>query len=183
MAANEQDLPERTPKDFRRLLKSWFDEHGFQSVTFGESSSPSNDKDEDYAVVYEATFTPADLKQAQVELWLTSEGLVAIGFETTARIAARLNLEGGSDRFAAGHEPCSVSDAGVIGLLEAVSAGRFSVRVRPALYGLGSMSAVMKSTDIDQLKETGYKSVGWVENITSDESPTFGSALPFRPWT
>ena len=71
-------------------------------VAFRESSSPEDDANDDYRVIYEASFEPAALDKARIEFWITDSGHVAIGIETYERIARRLGLKAVRHGFAVG---------------------------------------------------------------------------------
>jgi hypothetical protein len=182
VVASNQTVLDRPPEDFRRLLSAWRLRHTLGSVSFTESSSPTNDRFDDYTVVFEATFLPEEIDQPRLELWLTSNGLVAVGLDTTRRVAERYNVSGGGDAFAAGHEPRAISDRGIIALLDAVSAGRFFIRIGASLLGLGATSAAMTLGDREQLKLAGYEDLDWIGVIRANEIQASRGLLPLRAW-
>lgn len=94
-------------------------------IEFKESFDPPFDSNDDYRVVYEATFEPKSLDKARLEFGVTDTGHVAVGVETYERIGRRLGLKAISRGFAAGHEPTAASKDGLQILFDAVSLGEY----------------------------------------------------------
>lgn len=130
----------------RHLLSTWFATKHATTVAFREETNPTPDLDARYTVAYEAIFEPSSLDQARVELWVTTEGHVAIGFESHKRVAERLGVNGGHDRFATGHEPHRMSESGLLAVLDLIADGKIAISwtVIP-LIGLISTKAVVLS--------------------------------------
>lgn len=160
----------------RQSLTRWIAEKELGPITFAEDFDPAPDPDGSYQLDYIATFEPPSLRQARVEVWVTSEGEIAIGLERFGRIADRLGVRCGlNDRqvFAAGHEPLQVSDAGLLGLLDLVADGKLALSVACApLVGLLSVTAVLPDGAPGNLVSAGYSPMApWRDRCTFGRRP------------
>jgi len=172
-----------SPERAKELLTHWFHQRGARTVAFVQEENPQPDPDARYTVVYEARFKPSVLDQAQVEIWVTHDGEVAIGFETTARIAERLGTKSGRDRFAAGHEPARMSEAGMLALLDLIANGDLAiVAIVVPLLGLTGTEAVLLRGDLDALKSLGYSPTDWIRKPRTRKSIPSRHLLKFQPW-
>lgn len=173
-----------TSQRVKTILAEWFAMRRPSAVEFKEESAPKNSPHEDdYSIVYESVFLPEALDQARVEIWVTDDGNVAIGFEKQDRIARRLGVKGGSDRFAAGHEPCAMTEAGLLSLLDRIADGEIAIlaTVLP-LVGLTSTKAVVTDDNLKMLSSKGYTPIDWLSDISPAEFLNKDDLLRFRRW-
>jgi hypothetical protein len=174
------------PADAHEFISSWFVSQSASDVELRESFPSNRRPADDYNVVYEAIFEPQTLDKARVEIWITEEGRVAFGFETRQRIAKRLSVayRRKRKRFAAGHEPTSLSRDGVLALLGAISDGKLLLSTRTFFGVLDGTQAVMWKNDRQDLESAGYGYVRWIgvarEPIVG--LGILGSLVRFRPW-
>jgi hypothetical protein len=174
------------PADAHELLSSWFASKMVPEISFRESFPTTHDSSDDYKVVYEAIFEPQTLDKAYVEIWVTDEGNIAFGFETRQRIAKRLSVayRRKRKRFAAGHEPTSLTQDGVLALLGAISDGKLLLSTRTFFGVLDGTQAVMWKNDRQDLESAGCDYVRWIgvarEPIVG--LGILGSLVRFRPW-
>ena len=149
-------------------------------VAFHETTEPMVDPHARYLVVYEAVFEPRSLDQGRVEVWITNDGQVAVGFERRDRIAGRLGVRNTRQGFAAGHEPARVEPMGLKALLTLVASGGIvvSARVLPWI-GLGSTSACANEEALESLAVAGYEKTGWLRQTVRVGT----RKLKFAPWT
>jgi hypothetical protein len=172
--------------DAHELLSSWFASKGVADIGFQESFPTTHDPADDYNVVYEAVFEPQVLDKARIEVWLTDEGHIGVGFETRQRTAARLSATNWRMGFAAGHEPRSLSRDGVFALLDAISDGKLLLNVRTIFGVLDGIRAQMSQDDRQVLQSAGYDLIRWIgiarERIAPLEFGILGTAIRFRPW-
>jgi hypothetical protein len=176
------------PADAHELLSSWFASKMVPDISFRESFPTTHDPSDDYKVVYEAIFEPQTLDKARVEIWVTDEGNIAFGFETRQRIATRLSVAywRKRKRFAAGHEPISLSRDGVLALLGTISNGKLLLNARTFFGVLDGTQAAMWENDRQDLESAGYDYFGWIgvvrERILPFNFGISGTLIRFRPW-
>jgi hypothetical protein len=155
-------------------------------IEFRESSNPTFDPNDDYRVIYEATFEPDNLEKARLEFWLTDTGHVAVGFETYERIIQRLELKAIRHGFAVGHEPRAVSKEGLQKLFDAVTLGKIFIAVRSTLRLATSARICMSESDCDAIERSGYRCSDWISPLSNDDavspSSSFGKILRYRAW-
>lgn len=158
----ETSLAGSSPARTRQVLSQWFADREIGAMIFSEDTDPGVDPDSSYQLAYKATFDPPSLEQAQVEVWVTVEGEIAIGIERFGRIADRLGVGCSLNQrqvFAAGHEPLVVSDSGLLGLLDLIADGKLAISVTLApLVGLLGAVAVLPDGALDPLVSAGYSS-------------------------
>ena len=165
------------------LFSNWFAAQSGLNVSFNESFPSIHDPADDYRVTYEAIFQPASLDKARIEIWVTDEGRIGLGFETRQRIAARLGLTNWRDGFATGHEPRELTSDGVLALLSAVAEGRISLAARTIFGVLGRIRAVISGADRQALAVAGYNYLDWIEVAEEPMRPlSFGALIRFQPW-
>lgn len=165
------------------LLREWFESRRPTPVTLEETRDPKNDPYVTYQVSYEAVFAPTSLDQARVEVWVTTDGRVAIGFEKASRVAERLNVRAVQDRFAAGHEPHDLSEAGLLSLLTRIADGGLALSpVVIPLVGLYSARAVVRDSALRDLTAAGYGPTKWLRSINDREFSTRRGSLHFGRW-
>jgi hypothetical protein len=183
LVATKNDIQPLTPKQVRQLLSEWFAAKQPTTVAFKEVIEPPFDPYADYSVVYEAIFEPPSLDQAAVELWVTRDGDVAIGFERRKRIAERLGVKSRNNRFAAGHEPRRMRESDLITILNSIATGEIAVAstVMPFL-GLISTKAVTLHAVLERLGPKGCSPVNWLNGVSREEFSRGGHFLRFRPW-
>jgi hypothetical protein len=167
----------------REVLRAWFQSKGATSVDFDENLRPEIDEthlDSRYVVGYEASFTPHALTKARVEVWVTHQGDLGIGFERKNRVAERLGVRGtGHDIFAAGLEPIEMSEDELISVLELAAGGQIALRVvRVPILGILSMKAFVPS---GTKKSTGLEGLFWLRE-RRDRLPHVGQMLEYEPW-
>jgi hypothetical protein len=165
------------------LLSEWFSKRNPSSVEFRANVAPPHDPDsDDYVICYSAAFKPHALNQARVEVWETTQGGVAIGLETTSRIARRLSVNCRKDHFAAGHEPTQVSTTGLLAILESIANGEIMIAARAfPWFGVAATSAVAPREVIRALMERGYNATNWISVPTRIPFPGW-NVLRFNPW-
>jgi hypothetical protein len=171
-------------EQFRGILLNWFDQLQTTEMRFTENVNPESDPYARYTVAYEATFEPSSLGRSRIEIWLTTEDMIATGLETKNRIAARLKLKEGKYKvFAAGNEPSQVTKEGLLALLTVVAEGKIAISatVLP-LLGLVKTQAVLLSDTNQFLVSHGYDARGWLTVVDDFESDAFRQVLRFAPW-
>jgi hypothetical protein len=155
-------------------------------VEFRESFDPTFDPNDDYRVIYEATFEPDNLEKARIEFWVTDTGHVAVGIETYERIVQRLGLKAIRHGFAVGHEPRTVSKEGLQTLFDAVVLGKIFIIVRSALRLATSARIFMAKSDYDAMERSGYRCSDWISPLTNGDvlspSSSHGKIVSYRPW-
>lgn len=177
------DQRQMNPQGARQLLSEWFATREANGVDFRENTKPDPDPDARYTVAYEAIFEPSSIEKAQVELWVTVEGEVAIGFETRKRVAERLGVRCRSGRFAAGHEPHRTSAPGLFAFLDLVADGHVAISwTAVPLFGLISTRAVVSHETLEVLVSRGYNPVKWLKQAKDTRSWHGRSLLRFEQW-
>lgn len=178
-----------TAKRVHQVLAEWFAKKQITTVTFQAKNDPINDPKDSYVVVYEAAFEPNTLDQARVELWLTDDGRVSIGFETHVRIAAHFDAKTRSKRFVSGHEPCQLTEQALLAILDAIANGEIALSVRKIPWvGLlwflfvGTPKAVASVKTVDTLVSKGYWPVTWIRRVEAIKFNESGHLLHFRAW-
>src|SRR5258708_37108090 len=117
-------------EELRSVLSSWATRDlSAWGIDFRESSDPKFDPNDDYRVIYEASFEPTTLDKARIEFWVTDSGHVAVGIETYERIVQRLGLRAIRHGFAVGQRPRNVTKNGLKALLDAVRRGTLFIGV------------------------------------------------------
>lgn len=168
----------------RELLASWFHSRPRGGVVLHEETNPRADPHARYNVVYEARLVPPALDQMQVEVWVTSDGGIAVGIERTERVAERLGARLRRHRFAAGHEPAQVALSGLVALLDLVAEGGIGVEALvPPLLGLTQTKAVLLHGSVSELRSRGYEACNWIETSPTAPRLPFTRLLPYRPWS
>jgi hypothetical protein len=177
------DSPRMSLQQVRQLVTEWFSSKRTDTVAFHESVDPVNDPYGSYVVRYEAIFEPITLDQARIELWVTAEDCVSIGFETRDRVAGRLSIKNRRSGFAAGHEPYPMTHQGLLALLEVIANGEIAIfaRVVP-WYGLGTTKALMLPERLHALSLKNYYPCGWLHSVKKFESTGTVRVLRYRPW-
>lgn len=183
VAAKSDDPELKKPESVRQLLSEWFTTRHTTTIVFREETNPTPDPDARYRVAYEAIFDSSRLDQACVEIWVTTEGEIAIGFERRKRIAERLGVKSAIDRFAAGHEPHRMSEPGLLAILDLIADGQIAVSptVIP-LFGLVSTKAVVLHDVLEELALKGYSPVNWLKGVTRTEFSEERRFVKFRRW-
>jgi hypothetical protein len=177
------EIPELKPERVRKILSEWFEVRRLNTVTFKEEINPENERYPDYFVVYKAVFEPHSLSQARVEIWLTNDGDVSIGFETWKRIAERLGIKGGNVQFAAGHEPARISETNLLAILDLMADGQIAISatVMP-FFGLVSTNAVILQEILEELVSKGYFPVNWLKGVSQKKFSSKGNLLSYYRW-
>lgn len=181
--AVRNNLPVLTPERAKVLLSEWFISKHTTTVVFREETNPKNDPHDDYLIGYEAIFEPKSLEHAYIHIGVTPDGYVAIGFERWERIAERLGAKNSSVRFAAGHEPCFISESGLLAILDLIANGQIAIAptVIP-LIGLVSTKAKVLQDVLEELISKGYSSVSWLNGVSQTEFSEKGRLLQFSRW-
>ena len=186
--AARNNLPELRPERARQLLSEWFATRHTTSVAFREETNPKNDPQDDYLIAYEAVFEPDSLDQAYVDIGVTPDGCVAIGFETRERIAARLGVKNRRSGFASGHEPYPLSEQGLLAILDVIANGQIAIptKVLPWIglgpFGVGLFKALVLPESLETLVANGYGPVTWLQAAKQSEFSVGDHFLHFRPW-
>ena len=173
--------------EVRSIFSSWRAQDLVAAgIDFRESFDPTFDQNDDYRVIYEASFEPDTIEKARMEFWVTDAGHVAVGIETYERIVRRLGLKAIRHGFAVGHEPRIVSKEGLQVLFDVVTRGRIFIVVRSALRLATSARICMAESDCDAMARSGYNCSDWISSISNDDiaslSSTFGRVASYRPW-
>ena len=154
-------------------------------IEFKESFDPPVDPNDDYRVVYEASFEPNTLEKARLEFWLTDTGDVAVGVETHERISRRLGLKSICAGFAAGHEPTTLRTDGLQILFDAVSMGRIFITAQTIFWLVTSTRLVMGEKERATMARSGYQA-NWVstpeKGSVAPLSSYFRKVLSYHPW-
>jgi hypothetical protein len=181
---SQADFPTRTlePQAFHSALDTWFDRQAASNITFIPVFDPPVDPQDDYVVIYEAAFEPRDLDKARVEVWLTTDGQVAVGLETRKRIAKRLGTFSVRGGFAGGHEPVPIEQAALFRLLDLIAAGEIGIRTRGSLVGLRKTWAVASTEARRSLAAAGYGFLDWLRELPSAPTGSSPGILLYRPW-
>lgn len=162
-------------------VRAWLAARNPEGVVFEERFDPEAEPVEGYRVAYEATFTPASLTRARVEVWVTDSGFVAFGFDRWKRVAERLGRRGGFEWFAAGSEPVSMSESQLASLLDLSADGRISLWVASApLFGLLTMRALVAGGTKER-DGLGGRSFDWLRE-RAPLVPALGRILEYEPW-
>lgn len=157
-------------------------------VDFKENMTPSFDAaQDDYKIVYEASFEPKSLEKGRLELWLSDESGVAVGIEHSSRITRRLKVRAfGFGGFVTGHEPGPVKIEAAKTLFEMVSRGNFAIKVA-SVFGLAfSAKALVAEITYNELVrcDTVWKDHSHlqpVKNLDQKAGP-LSSILRYQPW-
>jgi hypothetical protein len=169
------------PQDIRHLLMQWKDGRTASGVSLVERIPPE-DPYARYSVVFESVFEPDSIQKARLEVWTTSDAHVGLGFETWRRIASRLGVRGGTDRFAAGHEPRHTTPTGLLAVLDAIADGEIAIEaVVVPVVGLVSTRAVAAPSVVQRLASRGYDPATWLSTSTSF-SRMVRRMVRFAPW-
>lgn len=184
LVAARSDLLPLTPERVQQVLTEWFSRSHPTTVHFKEVTEPAPDPNADYLVVYEAIFEPSSLDQARVELWVTKEGNVALGFERQKRIAERLGVKSKSNRFVAGHEPRRMFESDLLKILDLIATGQIAIdpTVIP-IFGLISTKAVASRDVLEHLDFMSYSPLIWLKEVSKTEFSKEEHFLRFRPWS
>jgi len=155
-------------------------------IEFKEAYNPAFDPNDDYRMIYQASFEPTTLDKARIEFWLTDSGHVAVGIETYDRIARRLGVKPIRHGFAGGHEPKTVSKDGLKILFGAVTRGKMFIVVRNALRIATSAKIYMTAADCDAIARSGYGRSDWISPMSDVDaarlSSWFGTVIDYQPW-
>jgi len=178
------DDEEMSPEQLRKVLASCLQEKQTTGIRFIETTNPEEDPYSRYTVAYEAVLEPNTLDKARIEIWLTTEGAIAIGLETKNRIADRLGIKGGQYKiFAAGHEPTDVTKCGLLALLNVVAEGKIAISATCLpLLGLVKTKAVLLHDTDTFLAANGYNARWWLTAVGDFESDASSTVLRFTPW-
>lgn len=176
----ELDEPEEiSPEQFRAILAEWFSGRRTTGIRLIENTNPKNDPNDDYAIAYRISFEPDTLEKARVEVWLTTEGLIAVGLEKRGRIAQRLHVKNRREGFAAGHEPSYLTQKGLLALLTIIADGNFSISAGSLpIWGLAKTRAVISPEASEALASRDYDAQWWLEVALAFHP----SDLRFKPW-
>jgi hypothetical protein len=172
------------PDEFSARLSDWALRNAPSTVRLVEDRPHKSEEVDDYDVIYTARFEPHSLEQAQVEIWLTDDGFIGVGFDTKERIAKRLSTRTFRHGFAEGFEPCERDPTRLFAFLDHISHGRFCIvaQVWPVV-GLGKTWAAMSPSVADagawdQMIGPG----GWIK---APPVALFGTRhlLAYLPWS
>ncbi len=154
-----------------KTLIEWFDSKQAINVKFARDIHPCIDDQDDYEIVYEACFESNQLDKAAVEVWVTSDGYIAIGFERWGRIAGRLGAKSNKKRFAAGHEPIEMAEQELISLLDIIAGGNIAISaITLPVIGLFSLSVFICNDTVKANNLEGYSSRSkWLNNVSQNK--------------
>lgn len=178
------EISKLKPERVRQLLSEWFAKMQPKTIAFNEETNPKKDSDDSYEVAYEAVFEPQALDQARVEIWVTSNGAVAIGFENRKRIAQRLGVRGEQVRFAAGHEPSFVSESYLLAILDLIADGQIAISatVVPVVGLINTKAVVLQDVLQEIVAKKGISPVDWLKGVNKIEFSNNGRFLKYRSW-
>jgi hypothetical protein len=110
-------------------LQRWASDKVPSSIQFRSIPISASQSRNDYEVLYEFSFSPLSLEKASLDVWITTEGGVAIGIERWKRISERARLLSNVDhRFAGGFEPRKLEVEQLVRICDAVSDGKVEVK-------------------------------------------------------
>jgi hypothetical protein len=183
-------LYDENPMDAHTLhfsVVAWLSKNTLAShVDFRSDFAPPHDPQDDYRVVYEAALTPRRNAAAQIEIWLTDTGYIAVGIESRERLAGRLELRNFRRGFAAGHEPHRVNQEQIETVLGLLADGLFGVRYTKFLGVLISTIAVVPEAHYAVLAATGYPSLRSIWRMSDLQAPRdirlFRGIAHYEPW-
>lgn len=147
--------------------------------------SPMNDPDDSYEVATEFVVDSPKLDQLRIEIWIATDGSVAVGIESYRRIAERIGGKEARSRFGTGHEPANVPIQALKELLELARSGKISLSVlHVPFFGIVSVRGVLLEEDRDRLISAGYPDHGWMrEALTPEKAARLGRRhLQYSPW-
>ncbi len=154
-------------------------------IEFKEFFDPPFDTNDDYRVVYEASFEPNTLEKARLEFWVTDTGHVAVGVETYERISRRLGLKSICSGFAAGQEPTTASKEGLQILFDAVRMGRILISAKTIFWLVSSARLLMEEKERATMAYSGYET-SWISTFAKGSivphSSDFRKVLTYRSW-
>ena len=184
MTADELVVPKNLQR-FYALIQEYKKNIRWQNVTISEVHMPP---EEEYGVVYEVVFEPAELDSARLEFWFTETGGVAVGVETRERIGRRLHRKFYENNNLASslmfHQPISVTHQYVEKWIELCADGRVFLQIRVGWFGIRNAQVALKQSDYEILLGESYNPLLRKYIRRADNGLPFGSwiQLPFRSW-
>jgi hypothetical protein len=165
------------------VLRDWVAANSLQAVSFKEISSPTRDLTEDYQVRYEAHFRPPRSDQAQIDIVLTENDFIGVGFDTRANVANRLNVRNMRQGYAAGFEPCEKREDELLRFLDLVRQGKIAILARCwPIVGLGKTRAAVNIRDVPSGFVFGPH--GWLRPLADPKAATMSSrVLRYETWS
>lgn len=168
------------PEGIRRALTDWYESRPACNVRYQVNEQPENSAFEDYSVAFEATFNPVSEAKSYIEIWVTPEGEIAIGFERWRRLARRLGVSYRRDQFAAGLEPIRMDVEEILSVLDLAYSGHISISVVTIPWiGIVSTKAVADEQACKQLK--GKRCFPISQERTKLKLP-LSRILNYEPW-
>jgi hypothetical protein len=159
-----------------------------RDVQFVEPVPQPMSPGDDYAVVYEAVFEPSSLTKASIEIWITDEGNVGIGFERISRIRKRFKARGvgiGS-KFVAGNEPMPVEQKTLAFILEAAANGKFLIVYSKLLDIVFCLRTYIMRERTEDMRESPFPALRWVRPYNPNRflsSSGMRCVAGFAPWS
>ncbi len=168
-------------KTYEKIV-GWFKTRQINGVKLVDKKHPKRDVDSSYEVAYEIVFEPADSNKIRLEIWITKQGNVGIGYDRVDRVASKLGVSSRSSGFAGGFEPLSMPETALESLLNFVADGRVAIQavVLPIL-GVVSAKPSISADDLQKLKNLNFTLAGqWFAKL---EGPTpFTKIVKYQPW-
>jgi hypothetical protein len=177
-----------TVDDLKSIAGRWSTQDLLSAgIEFTESFSPTFDPhQDDYRVIYQASFEPVALDKPRIEFWITDTGHVAVGIETYERISRRLGRKAIRRGFAAGHEPSAASKERLQELFDTVTGGKVSIGVRTIFGHATSARLHMAPSDREHIERSGYRCSNWIfatpDRDVASTSYWLRTVLCYRPW-
>lgn len=182
VVAAVSDVSPVTVRDLVDFVHSWISKNAAPGIELRICTKPSNDDDDDYSVSCEVRFEPVNKACARVELWLTRDGAIAVGFETNKRLSELSGIDCGDNGFASGNEPVAkLGLRGVNALLDAVAAGELMVTIKPRLFSGPRTVAIAPAPIRERLHRESGGAFLWIRDEAACRDK--GRVLSFEPWS
>lgn len=149
------------------------------------SSSTWSKGSDDYEVIYEIAVEPVSLNKPRVEVWITSDGDIGMGFETFERMAERMRVRHARRGFATGFEPAACDVRTALKVLDLVARGKIFLRASVwPVFGVVSFNAYLHREDVPTNGETSDLLKSWLHSWKEQEDMSGRiKFLEFEPWT
>jgi hypothetical protein len=181
VVAAASDVSRVSVRDLIDFVDAWIAQHTASGIELGICTEPANDDDDDYSVACEVRFEPVRKSCARLELWLTKDGAIAVGFETKKRVSELSGIDCGNAGFASGSEPMEkLGLGGVNALLNVVADGELKVAIKPRLFSGPRIAAVTSAGTREWLRQASQGALSWIRDEAAFRNR--GRILKFEPW-
>lgn len=181
VVAAASDVSRVSVRDLIDFVDAWIAQHSISGIELGICTDPANDDDDDYSVACEVRFEPVRKSCARLELWLTKDGAIAVGFETKKRVSELTGIDCGNAGFASGSEPLEkLALGGVNALLNKVADGKLKIAVKPRPFSGPRIAAVASAATTEWLRQESQGALSWIRDEAAFRET--GRILEFEPW-